>query len=49
MLGAQVSYIKKKKDRKKKKHIFLDFINKPIPFHLWFDRVEIWKRGSNLE
>ena len=42
---------KKKREEKRemKKLIYPDFINKPIPFYLWSDRVEIWKRDFKLE
>ena len=58
MLGAQVSYIKKKKrsrkekqreEKREKKKTCPDFIKEPIPLHLWYDRVEIWMRGSKLK
>ena len=56
MLRDQVNYIIKKRRKKTKRReereeklICLDFINKPIPLHLWFDRVEIWRRGLKVK
>ena len=43
---------KKEKNREKRreeKRICPDLINKLIPLHLWFDRVEIWRRDLKLE
>ena len=59
MLGDQVNCIKKKKigkrkkierrEKRKEKRIYPDFINKPILLHLWSDRVEIWRKGLKLK